>query len=197
MWSLYYWKYQRRKKNKLKQNIKCLEDLSNTLEQSINELKKIFDKINENKEELKNNIQNIFTKIRNALNSREDELLLEVDNQFNNLFGNEEIIKESEKLPNKIKISLEKGKKIDKNWDNDELKSIIQDCINIENNVKIINIINENIKKCNYNNYEEIKFSPNDNGINNFLDKIKRFGNVYFNTINFSQNCLSLKILSK
>ena len=100
------------KKNKLKQNIKCLEDLSNTLEQSINELKKIFDKINENKEELKNNIQNIFTKIRNALNSREDELLLEVDNQFNNLFGNEEIIKESEKLPNKIKISLEKGKKI-------------------------------------------------------------------------------------
>ena len=35
------------KKNKLKENIKCLEDLSNTLEQKINELKKLFEKINE------------------------------------------------------------------------------------------------------------------------------------------------------
>ena len=32
-----------------------------------------------NKEELKQNIKNIFTKIRNDLNSREDEILLEVD----------------------------------------------------------------------------------------------------------------------
>ena len=37
------------KKNKLKENIKCLEDLSNKLKQSINGLKNLFDKINENK----------------------------------------------------------------------------------------------------------------------------------------------------
>ena len=74
---------------------------------------KFYLKKNENKEELKLNIQNIFTKIRNELNKREDELLFEVDKKFNDIFGNEDIIKESEKLPNKIKISLEKGKKID------------------------------------------------------------------------------------
>ena len=67
------------KKNKLNENITILEELSQTLNESINKLKVIFEKINSNKEELKLNIQKIFTKIRNALNDREDELLLEVD----------------------------------------------------------------------------------------------------------------------
>ena len=52
------------KKNKLKENIKCLEDMSNTLQHSINELKKIFETINKNKEELKIKIQKCFTKIK-------------------------------------------------------------------------------------------------------------------------------------
>ena len=41
------------KKNKLKENIKILEDLYNTLENSINELKILYEKINEDREELK------------------------------------------------------------------------------------------------------------------------------------------------
>ena len=41
------------KKNKLKQNIKTLEDLSNILDNSIKQLRLIFEKISENKEELK------------------------------------------------------------------------------------------------------------------------------------------------
>ena len=45
------------KKNKLKENIKCLEELSSTFEKTINEIKKIFDKINEDKEALRMNIQ--------------------------------------------------------------------------------------------------------------------------------------------
>ena len=45
------------KKNKLNENIKCLEDLSNNLDKSINELKLLFEKFNENKELLKINIQ--------------------------------------------------------------------------------------------------------------------------------------------
>ena len=63
------------KKNKLKNNIKCLEDLNNTLEQSINKLKESFKKIDKDKENLKINIQKIFTKLRNAINDREEELL--------------------------------------------------------------------------------------------------------------------------
>ena len=86
-------------KNKLKDNIKLLEELSNTLNESINKIKNIFNKISKDKEELKVKIQKIFTKIRNEINNREDELLLEVDKQFENVFFNEDIIKNSEKLP--------------------------------------------------------------------------------------------------
>ena len=51
------------KKNKLKENMKCLEDLSNNLESTINELKILFEKINENKEELKiKDSKNIYKK---------------------------------------------------------------------------------------------------------------------------------------
>jgi len=70
------------KRNKLGENIKYLEDLSLNLEESINELRDIFKKIDEKQETLKNNIQKIFTKIRNEINDREDKLLLEVDNKF-------------------------------------------------------------------------------------------------------------------
>ena len=52
--------------------------------------------MNQNKEELKLKIQNIFTKLRNILNNREDELLLEVDKKFNKIYYKEEIIKQSE-----------------------------------------------------------------------------------------------------
>ena len=129
--------------NKLKENIKYLEELSNNIFKSINELKEIFEKINKNKEELKINIQKIFTEIRNELNNREDELLLEVEKQYNNIYFKEEFIKKIEKLPNKIKYSLEKGKEINEN----NINNIINDCINIENIIEEINIINKNIKK--------------------------------------------------
>ena len=120
------------KKNKLKENIKILENLSNTFEQSINELKKIFEKINNKKEELKLKIQKIFTNIKSKLNEREDQLLLEVNKQFDNIFIKEDIIKNTDKIPNKIKINLEKGKLIDNNWnDNNKLYLLINDCINI------------------------------------------------------------------
>ena len=56
-------------------------------------------------------------------------------------------------MPNKIKTPIEKGKLIDNEWnDNNNLSSAINDCINIENTVNRINILNENIKKCNLNN---------------------------------------------
>ena len=140
--------------NKLKDNIQILEKLSENINESIKDMKIIFEKIDKNKEELILNIQNIFTKIRNELNNREDELLLEVENKYNELYNiNEDILKQSEKLPNKIKLSLEKGKKINKENIDNKLNSIIYQCVNIENNIKDINSINEKIKNCkkNYN----------------------------------------------
>ena len=126
------------KKDKLKENIKSLEDLSINLNQSINELKKILDQIDKNKEDLKMEIQKSFTKLRNSINDREDQLLLEVDTKFNDIFINENIIKESEKLPNKIKLSIEKGKIIENKWKDNKLNSLINDCLNIEKNIKYI-----------------------------------------------------------
>ena len=53
---------------------------SKNIEQSINEIKKIYEDINKNKEDLKIKIQTIFTKLRNELNKKEDKLLLEINN---------------------------------------------------------------------------------------------------------------------
>ena len=80
------------KKNKLKENIKCLEDLQNKFNEDINKLKEIFEKIEKDKDDLKLKVQNIFTKIRTTLNDREDQLLKEIDNLYNDKFFNEDII---------------------------------------------------------------------------------------------------------
>jgi hypothetical protein len=80
------------------------------------DLKKLFEKINEDKENLKKKIQEVFTKLRNEINNREDILLMDVDKKFNDLFFKEDLIKEGDKLPNKIKNSLTKGKFINEHW---------------------------------------------------------------------------------
>ena len=107
---------EKEKKSKLKENIKVLEDLSINFKQSIEDLKKIFEKINEDKEKLKISIQNLFTKLRNELNNREDKLLSDVDNKFDELILKEDIIKQGDKFPNKIKNSLTRGKLIEEHW---------------------------------------------------------------------------------
>ena len=127
---------------------------------------------------MKLKVQKIFTKLRNSLNEREDELLLEIDKTFDNSILNKEFIKEGENIPKKIKISLERAKIIEKDWDNNKLKLMINDCINIENYIEFINDMKKNLKKSNSINYE-IKFIPEDNGIEEFLIKIKNFGNIY------------------
>ena len=167
------------------------------MNESINKIKNIFNKISKDKEELKIKIQKIFTKIRNEINNREDELLLEVDKQFENVFFNEDVIKNSEKLPNKIKYSLEKCRNLDKeDYNENEISILINECLNIENNIKDIKNVNENIKKCNNANNLEILFSPEEDGVNKFLEDIKVFGklNNYDKNINeLMKNSLIIK----
>ena len=168
------------KKIKLKENIKCLEDLENKFIKDINQIKEIFKKIENDKEDMKLKIQNIFTKIRTTLNEREDELLLGIDNLFNTKYFNEEIIKKGGKLPKQIKISLEKGKMLEKEWENKNIYSNINNCINIENNIKSINILNENINKYESNNKKNFEFHIHESSVNNFLETIKSFGKIRF-----------------
>ena len=165
------------KKNKIKDNINYLKDISNNLQKSLDLLKTIFEKFTKDKEELKKNIQQIFTKIRNELNNREDELLLEVDKKYNNIYFNDSIMKESEKLPNKIKLSLEKVCVIDKEYNDNNLSLFISDCINIENNIKEINTIKEKIDKSNeMDNFKITFIEENGEEVNKLLENIKEFG---------------------
>jgi len=163
------------KKNILEENIKILENLSNSIEKLLNEFKVNIEKINMNKEEIKLKIQNIFTKIRNALNEREDKLLLEVDK-----YGfKEDIEKDSLKLPNKINESLKKCHSIETEWNNEKkLLSLINDCVKIENNIKEINLIKENIIKSN--NFDKICFIPkeDDDKLKKILTDFSKFGEI-------------------
>ena len=164
------------KKNKLNDNIKYLKELSKTIDESINRLKKIYDEITKNKEEIKLEIQKIFTRLRDEINEREDTILSEVDNKFDILFFKEDLIKATEKIPINIKISLENGIKINNKWnENDKLSLLINDCINIEKTINNMILINENVQK-NKNISKEIIFSNKEN--DTFINQIKEFGKI-------------------
>ena len=169
-----------KKINKLKENIIFLEEISNKIENSVNELKKKFEEIKELKEQLKLKISKTFTQIRNVINEREDQLLLEVDNKFDKIFFKEDLIKQGEKLPSIIKKSLEKGKIIKEDLDINKIKlnSKINDCINIENIIINFNKINENITNINLNK-KKVSFIPENNDkLNELLEKIRAFGEI-------------------
>ena len=188
------------KKNKLSENIIYLQNLSQSINESLSEFKIIFEKINENKEELNLKIQKIFTKLRNILNDREDELLKEIDNYFNNSFFSENLIKEGEKLPQKIKISLEEGKLIEKEWGNKPLNSSINDCLIIEKNINDSIKIEKNVKKYNSFNYK-VNLILQEKDIENFSEEIKKIvsfqKNLFDSLINFDQSLVKTWLNNK
>ena len=163
------------KKNKLKENIKYLEDLSLNFKQDMDKLKQIYEKINNDKEEIKLNILKIFTKIRNEVNDREDKIMNELDKLFDNIYFDESLIKKSEKITNQIKSNLEESKSLDNDWeDNNKYLSLIHNCINIENNIKYIMEINTSVKKYNS---TDLKITFNCQS-DNILNIIKNFGKI-------------------
>ena len=76
-------------------------------------------------------------------------------------------------MPNKIKISLEAGKMAEKEWNDDNLNSFINDCINVENNINEINLIKEKINKCNLNKNGKVIF------LIESVPKIKNYELIY------------------
>lgn len=172
------------KKKILNENIKVLEDLSKNLNNSINELKKVFSKINEDKENLKKYIQIVFTQLRNKINQREDELLFKVDKEYNRIFFKEEFLKKCEILPIQVNKYLEQGKILDKEWKNDKLSLLINNCLDIEKNIKIINIMNKKIHMFNSKKIK-IKFYERYDQINNY--NLEMFGNITRESYNYYQ----------
>ena len=142
-------------------------------------MKEIYEKINESKEEIKLKISKIFTKIRSIINEREDQLLKELDNLYDNSYFKEDLIKTGEKIPNQIIYLMEKGKLLNNEWnDNNKLIETINNCIIIENNIKRIIEINENIKKCNSKKLI-IKFIPENEEAIELLENIQNFGEIF------------------
>jgi len=158
-----------------------LEELFINLKDSINNLKIFLEQVEKDKEELKLKVQTTFTKIRNCLNEKEDELMLKIDNKYKEEFFDENTIKQIEFLPKKIEKSLEKGKLISKNNENKGdiiLNQFINDCLNIENNINNINKIKNGMKKFNSKEKEKI-FYENVEEMNNFCSNIKKIKFIY------------------
>ena len=175
-------------KDNLNQNIKLLEELSISLDKSINELKDIFEKINENKEAIKIKIQKIFTKLRNELNNREDELINKVDKKFEEIFFEEELIKKCEKLPKKVESSLSKAKLVnDKDKEDNNLNEFIYNCISLETYINDIKKLNENLIKSK-SIKPNVNLFLNEEDINYFTNKVKSFGYIYYKNFDFENN---------
>ena len=167
----------------LKENILNLEKLNKEVDALINEIKIVFQNMDKNKKELQINIQKIFIKIRKAVNERENEILLKVDELFSNNSNKEkEMNEEYDKFINKIKDLLKQSKNgienLNRNKDYNKLSSFINDCINIEKS--LLNIKNKdnliNLKKEISSN---IKFSPCEGDeLNQIISNLNKFGNI-------------------
>ena len=91
------------KKKSLKNNIQNLENLSKNIEETINKFKINLEKLNKKKEDLKLEFLKVFTKIRNYLNERENQILLEIDEKFGLIQINEKYIKYIKMLKNYLR----------------------------------------------------------------------------------------------
>ena len=178
------------KKEKFKSNTKYLEEISNTLKESIDNLIKTNEKIAKDREDIHLKIEKTFSKIRSKVNNREEEILAEVNGLFDKMYTDEKNLKKRDEPPNAIKSSLEKGKKIESN--DDKLVLFIDECINIENNLKEINKINQIIKKNIDKGYKEVQFNFDEEQIDSLLGYIKIFGNISVN--NFDSSILHTNI---
>ena len=168
------------KKTKLENNIKILEDISINIKESLDKTKNYYNKIEEQKEELKSKIMKIITNLRNKLNEREDELLSELDILFLNISPSEKLINEYEKIPKKINEILDKRKSLNEKLnDSFLLNSYINDCINIEKDFLKIKEINDSVIKYNINTEIKLYFFPEEKDIDKIYKNIKSFGKIY------------------
>ena len=147
------------KEKKFNKDYSKLKETSKSLDKTIDKFKSMTQELTKKKEELILEIQKVFTKIRTIINEREDKLLSEVEEIYKNNFYDEKIMKESEKLPLKVKNSLDSIEALNriKNKE-DELSSEINYYIEFEDNMNKIEEINKTIDKCNSNNGIKISF---------------------------------------
>ena len=102
-------------------------------------------------------------------------------------------MKDIEKLPNKIKLSLDKCKNL--NEIDNNIYKLINEYTEIESNINIINNINSNISNIYKSKNIGIKFIPEEKGINEFIEIIKNFGKVKLINNNYNKFFKSSSII--
>ena len=174
------------KSQELKDNIKSLEKISSQFNEIMADLKSKFEQVT--KETTETKIQNTFAKIRESINKREEEVMSKVDDLINNHYD-EMFSKEKQKYDStlkKIEKSIEKSKEIENDLnDSNKYKASINECLIIENNMPNLNKDIERIKnEIDVNKINSgIKFYPGDDeSINEYTEKLKKFGHIYQNS---------------
>ena len=174
------------KSQELKDNIKSLEKLSSQFNEIMADLKSKFEQ--ETKETTEAKIQNTFAKIRESINKREEEVMSKVDDLINNHYD-EMLSKEKQKYDStlkKIEKSIAKAKEIENELnDSNKYKASINECLILENNMPNLNKDLERIKnELDVNKINSgIKFYPGDDeSINEYTEKLKKFGGIYQNS---------------
>jgi hypothetical protein len=138
------------KKNMLKKHLINLDDLLKSFNESFIQINNKANFFSDFKNNIKRKINTIFNEIREAVNKREKELLLELDKMVDNLNLNKIFIKKEEISPSKIKNIIDFGKKIEKEWKSEKLSFFIFEELKFEKMMdeiyKYIKIIQKYLK---------------------------------------------------
>lgn len=175
------------KREKLNNNINILKDLAQNFKKKLKEVRKIYDKTNNQKEGTRTNIKNTFDELINILTLRKKELLKELDDIYEKNIFSDDFIKTYEKLPSKINYYIKKGKSVNEKWEEDEkrgkLNIIINDCINIEKHVEKYQLINDRLQSLSTR--VTFQFCIEGIDIKAFTEKLKNLGKIIFNDYKF------------
>ena len=138
----------------------------------------------------------MFTKIRNEINKREDQLLIKVEKVYEKYFFNKNLNKYIDKVTNQINLSINRGRILLDESNNNEttnLINLINECVAIENNINDIEILKNNYKKYEQNKSKKIDLKFKEDEIN-FLMNIKNLGNICYNDFiyRFENNSIEL-----
>ena len=168
------------KKRKLDQNLKILRELSSNIKEKIDNSNNIYMKLKDIKEDLKTKIRQTMENIRAKINQREDELFSTLETLHNKLCPTEKEMNDYQNIPKQIKEILEKSKDIYKKADNSFLlNSYIDDCINIENYSRDIQLMVDSMNKYIQNSEKKVNYSFKETGINKINNNIKSIGRIY------------------
>jgi hypothetical protein len=177
-------KFEYKKRDNLRENIQTLENLSGSIKTSIDQLEELVESISEDRKKLISTIQNTFTKIRNIINEREDELILEVETLFTDKFISDDYFRKIKNLPSRIKHALSQVESIEEKW-NDNKLSALHEYLDIENSIADIESLGKNIEKCRKNNNFKLKFFPQNTDNCQLFDDLKHFGEVLEGSFKF------------